>query len=297
MTAIAGIVVAGAIIAVPSTAPSIANAQSPRAEIGWLSAVNDFRGGMGLRNVIESEAMSRAAELHSTYMVRTGYVEHGELGSSEWSTQDGRDSGNSSNVAGGSGGTAPSQLQTVQMWIEAPFHRFGLMRAAWRVSGYSLESGRYDSEDRWGATLNVLGGLTGSSATRWPQIWPNARRTLDTTYLAFERIEWPDPAVGCGEPRGTTYGTPISVSFGPGRSPVVKKAILRTAAGVAVPMCVHTSATYKKKDYTDVGWRFLAEANSVLMLPRAALRPGTTYKGRLVLADGRVARLLFSTER
>ena len=285
---------AAVVLVVGATQP--ATAQVPAVAEEWLSSVNDFRSSLRLKPVTESATMSAAARKHSIYMVQTGFVEHGEKNDSRWSTPEGRESGEQSNVAGGTGPT-PTQAQTVQLWVEGPFHRIGLMRPGWRTTGYALESGNRDGEDRWGATLNVIGGITGQNAAQWPVVWPNARQEVDAAYLTFERIEWPDPVVGCPRSNGTTFGTIITASFGPGRDVKVKSARLRVRGGDAVPICVDSPLTYKRDDYTDVGWRLLQENNTVMVLPRLALSTGTTYQGRITLTDGRVARILFTTAR
>ena len=283
------------IVAVLIGAVPVAHAQVPAPTDGsWLSTVNDFRSDLGLRRVSEDPAQSAAARKHSIYMVETGFVEHGEKADSRWSTPAGREAGEQSNVAGGTG-PAPTEAQTVRMWIEAPFHRVGLMRPGWRTSGYALESGVREGKQRWGATLNVLAGLTGAGSAKWPVVWPNARRVVEADYLAFERIEWPDPAVGCPRSRDFDYGTIVTASFGPGKDVKVRSAHLRVRGGDPVPLCVESPLSYKRDDYTDVGWRILQESNTVMVLPRRPLSAGKTYQGRITLTDGRVARILFST--
>jgi len=274
-------------------APAV-HAQVPASDDAWLVAVNDFRSSLRLEPVREDPAMSKAARLHSIYMVETGFIEHGEKADSPWRTPAGHQAGEQSNVAGGTG-TPPTQEQAVDLWIEGPFHRIGLMRPAWRTTGFALETGMRDGERRWGATLNVIGDLTGSSSANWPIVWPNARRTAATSFLQFERVEWPDPAVGCPKANDTDYGTIITASFGPGAAPKVKSVRLRAVGGDPVPICKHTAATYKKDDYTDVGWRLLGENNTVMVLPRVVLSPGTTYQGRITLKDGRRAPIRFTT--
>ncbi|MFM8773621.1 MAG: CAP domain-containing protein [Actinomycetota bacterium] len=263
-------------------------------EPGWLSHINEFRDDVQLEPVKEDPRLSRTARLHSIYMVETGFVEHGEKPGTKWTTEAGRQAGEQSNVAGGTG-TTPTPQEAVNLWIEGPFHRLGLMRPAWRTTGFSLESGTRDGEDRWGATLNVIGGLTGSSAAQWPLVWPTARREVATSFLQVERVEWPDPAVGCPDSKGTDYGTIITASFGPGDRARIKSVRLRVSGGAPVPVCTHTSGTYKRDDYTDVGWRILAENNTVMVLPRVVLSPGTTYQGRITLTDGRMAPIRFTT--
>ena len=275
-------------VALGTATPAVA------AESTWLAYINDFRDNLGLDSVKEDKQLSRAARLHSTYMVETGFVEHGEEAGNKWSTDDGRQAGEQSNVAGGTG-IPPTETQAVDLWIEGPFHRLGLMRPGWRTTGFSLESGTRNGEDRWGATLNVIAGLTGSSSANWPLVWPNARQEVATPFLQFERIEWPDPAVGCANSKGTDYGTIITASFGPGDRARIKSVSLRVRGGDPVPVCTHTSGTYKKDDYTDVGWRLLAGNNTVMVLPREVLTPGTTYQGRITLKDGRKAPILFTT--
>lgn len=291
MASVAAIIAAALLVG--TGAPS-ASAQVPADTQPWISSINDFRASLRLTPVTEDPAMSAAARKHSVYMVETGFVEHGEKADSRWSTEAGRQAGEQSNVAGGTG-APPTPAQTIQLWIEGPFHRIGLMRPGWRTTGYSLESGTRDGEQRWGATLNVIGGLTGSGAAAWPVVWPNARRLVPVDYLAFERIEWPDPAVGCPRSKDTEYGTVITASFGPGRDIAVKSARLRVQGGDAVPICVDSPRSYKRDDYTDVGWRLLQENNTVMVLPRVVLSAGTTYQGRITLKDGRVARILFTT--
>ena len=293
-TRVASVLVAISAVGLVLIAGQPAAAQVPAATEQWLTTVNDFRDSLRLKPVRESAAMSSAARKHSIYMVQTGFVEHGEKTDSRWSTPEGREAGEQSNVAGGTG-PAPTQAQTVQLWVEGPFHRIGLMRPGWRTTGYALETAHRDGEDRWGATLNVIAGITGSSAAQWPVVWPNARQEVDAAYLTFERIEWPDPVVGCPRANDTTFGTIITASFGPGADVKVKSAQLRVRGGDAVPICVESARSYKRDDYTDVGWRLLQEHNTVMVLPRLALSAGTTYQGRITLTDGRVARILFTT--
>ena len=275
----------------------VIRAQVPAADEAWLDRVNQFRTELRLKRVREDPTMSKAARLHSTYMVETGFVEHGEKADSPWRTPAGHQAGEQSNVAGGTG-APPTQEQAVNLWIEGPFHRLGLMRPGWRTTGFSLRAGTREGEQRWGATLNVIGGLTGSLSAPWPVVWPNDRRPVATSFLQFERIEWPDPAVGCPKANATDYGTVITASFGPDGDPVrVKSVRLRVRGGDPIPVCTHTSSTYRRGDYTDVGWRLLAENNTVMVLPRRVLQPGTTYQGRITLKDGRQAPILFATAR
>ena len=293
MASVAAIIAAALLV---GTGVPSASAQVPGDTQPWISSINDFRASLRLKPVTEDPAMSAAARKHSVYMVETGFVEHGEKADSRWSTEAGRQAGEQSNVAGGTG-APPTPAQTIQLWIEGPFHRIGLMRPGWRTTGYALATAHRDGEDRWGATLNVIAGITGSSAAQWPVVWPNARQEVDAAYLTFERIEWPDPVVGCPRANDTTFGTIITASFGPGRDVKVKSARLRVRGGDAVPICVDSPLTYKRDDYTDVGWRLLQENNTVMVLPRLALSTGTTYQGRITLTDGRVARILFTTAR
>ena len=292
-------VVAATLVAVAITASTlvfapVAHAQVPATDEAWLDRVNEFRASLPLDPVREDPATSKAARKHSIYMVETGFVEHGEKADSPWHTPEGHQAGEQSNVAGGTG-EPPTQERAVDLWIEGPFHRLGLMRPGWRTTGFSLESGLRDGENRWGATLNVIGGLTASSSANWPIVWPNARQSVATHFLQFERIEWPDPAVGCPDSKSTDYGTIITASFGPGVAPKVKSARLRVFGGDPVPLCNETAATYRKDDHTDVGWRLLDENNTVMVLPRIVLSPGTTYVGRITLKDGRVAPIRFTT--
>lgn len=276
------------------TAAPMAQAQVPLAPQAWLAHVNDFRSAVRLSPVTEDPAMTKAARKHSTYMVETGFVEHGEKADSPWRTPEGHQAGEQSNVAGGTG-APPTPEEAIDLWVEGPFHRLGLMRPSWRTTGFALESGMRDGEMRWGATLNVIGGLTGSASSRWPVVWPNARQTVAASFLEFERIEWPDPAVGCANSRSTPYGTIVTASFGPGPAAKVKSVRLRVLGGNPVPICKETAATYKADDYTDVGWRLLEENNTVMVLPRVVFSPGTTYVGRITLKDGRTAAIRFTT--
>lgn len=280
---------AGTLVFVP-----VSHAQVPATDGAWLAHINDFRSTLRLPPVREDAQMSKAARLHSIYMVETGFVEHGEKPGTRWTTEAGGRAGNESNVAGGTG-VPPTPEQAVDLWIEGPFHRMGLIRPTWKETGFALETGMRDGEQRWGATLNVIGGLSGSTSANWPLVWPNARQTVATSFLKFERIEWPDPAVSCPQSNTTDYGTIITASFGPGAKPKVKSVRLRAIGGDRLPLCKETAATYKADDYTDVGWRVLDENNTVMVLPRVALSPGTTYVGRVTLKDGRAAPIRFTT--
>lgn len=285
-----GVAVALALL-VP-TAP--ATAQTPRQGNDWLGAVNAFRREVGLAKVYAESGMSAGAAAHSRYMVKSGDFQHNEEPDSPWFTEIGNTSGTQSNVAGGTG-IPPTAAQTIALWIAAPFHRIGLLRPQWLYTGYSLKSVPVDGR-RWGATLNVLGGLYGSSVANWPVVWPNSSRQVDPPYFAFPRVESPDPVLGCRRPKGGDgYGTIITASFGPGTPVNVHRARLRTADGTRLPICVETGTSYARVDSTGVGENLLNEMNTVMVIPRSPLSAATSYRGRIRLEDGRTARIRFST--
>jgi uncharacterized protein YkwD len=226
----------------------------------WLTSVNHFRAQAGLQPVAENPAYTDASVAHSCYMIANG-ISHDEVAGRPGYTAAGSAAGLRSNVAVSSVATATDR-SFVELWIAAPYHAIGILRAATTSMSYGACRDGSSSPWRSGATLDVVSGM-GSAPLAAPVVWPgNGSRTDLYRFVS----ESPSPVTECGWTGPA--GLPI-VALLP-EAPTGATAQL-TGPGGPVPTCVLTAANSTNSTAKAI----LDGDNGVVILPRTELAPGS----------------------
>lgn len=250
---------------------------------GWLEQVNFYRRTAGLQQIGDDPAYSAAAVAHAKYIVRTDRVEHGESKDSPYYTKEGAESAGFSNVLGTE--NKADRAFSIDTFMRTPFHTLQVLHPQLRLGGY----GEFYEDGpglRYSAVLNVLQGLAEKAPVydRYPIRFPEADRTVP---LRDMMAEYPDPLSACPGFTGTV-GLPILVQYGP----TLPKPIVTTHAVLdgnkPVDHCVFTAATYVNPNVEaqKLARELLAAAGAVVIIPRSALKPKTTYEVKLAVEHG-----------
>lgn len=253
-------------------APPPARAGTP----GWLSEVNRYRTAAGLNPVTDQPAWDRGLRHHLTYLEKTpgryfsGQYQsfHTENPASPYYTADGaQEAANSDLDEGG----AHSPLQAIDLWLAAPFHAVGMLRA--QLTQIALA----DDPKAGFAGLDVLRGMdTSLPAATTPILFPGPGIT--TNLLTFGG-ESPDPLQTCGWPDGDTVGLPL-IALLPQAPAASLTARLSGPGGAsstgAGTLCLVDEHTYRSSDpvYGATGAAILQGDNAVFLIPRRPLRTG-----------------------
>ena len=115
-----------------------ASAHSRRASLH--TAVNQVRHANGLRHLVRSRPLARAARAHTSAMVRGNFFAHGAFAQRVRHFVPARTVGETLAMAGD---CSPANI--VQMWMNSPPHRAVLLSGAFHRVGFGVRHGRLGS--------------------------------------------------------------------------------------------------------------------------------------------------------
>jgi uncharacterized protein YkwD len=131
----------GGFLLVITASQALAGTGETGAERRLLAAVNATRASHGLRPLRLAEALERAAQAHSTDMLRHDYFAHGNFDSRMEAFQvPGPAMGE--NIAWGTGPYGRASA-IVQEWLASPEHRANLLRPGYSRIGIGVAHGSF----------------------------------------------------------------------------------------------------------------------------------------------------------
>jgi hypothetical protein len=271
----------------------LAAAGAPRAEpgAGWLDRLNFYRATAQLPPVAEDAVLSGAVKRHAIYMVAHGVVQHSEDRRDSWATPEGAAAAAVSNLAGSTRATE-SDAWAVDLWMQAPFHALGMLDPALRTVGFGIERAPGRGKVQTAAGLDVIRGRSGDAAGAvYPVLWPANGATVP---IAAHTAEYPSPLTSCPG-YDVPAGLPLIVQLGSGSEVphVVETWVLEGKE--ALEHCAFDERTYRNRDAVqqELGRRILASRNAIVLIPRAPLRPGASYRA-VIEVNGRFVDWTFS---
>ncbi len=245
----------------------------------WLTLVNYYRVGSGLRPVTANAAWVAGLEDHLRYLAKTpakyfvgAYASlHTENPASPYYTAAGAKEARSSDLYEGYVGATPVQL--IEGWLTAPFHAIGMLRPDLKQVAFASTPTSGD------AGLDVISGLTLLSAAEKPPsqvLFPGTGEVTDLS--SYARGELPDPLKTCHW-TGLSPGLPLIalLTSPPARS---ISATLREPHGVEATsndtLCIVDENDYVSPTsvYGPTGSEILSDTRAVLIFPRAPLPDG-----------------------
>src|SRR5665213_2136962 len=242
----------------------------------WLDEINRYRTAAGLSAATDNTAWDAGIIDHLSYLANTppSYYTgpyqslHTENPSSPYYTAAGAQEAGASDLYDGAVGWSPTQF--IDGWLAAPFHAVGMLRPA-------LQQVAFDSNPTTGdAGLDVISGLTGSSTTSSPVLYPGPGVT---THLTSFGGEYPDPLQTCGW-SGDSVGLPL-IALLPSAPTSGLTAMLTGPDGTESPaagnLCVVDENTYMSTDpvYGPTGLSILQADKAVFLIPRTPLADGS----------------------
>jgi len=254
----AGLVLAGG--AQSSTTPSPTPAQA-------FTDLNLWRAQAGEPRVVRfSAAYNTGCALHDHYMNLLGRLAHPETPGRPGYTAAGADAGPNSVLA------EPEGLPQAT-WVDAVYHRMGVLQPRLRVSGFAATEG-YVCLRTGGPAVDDSVAARTEKLTLYP--WPPDGATDEPVTFGHAIGETPSPLIDA--PGASSLGLLLSVDVnGPWadyRAPQsqVSSASLVAADGAAVPIAISDSSA-PNGGYLSGGFA---------LLPRTALTPGTRYTAHAV---------------
>jgi len=234
--------------------------------------------------------LSRAVSQHARYMLKHDVVKHSENPRESGATPEGAAAAAASNLAGS---TSPSEpdVWAVDLWMQAPFHALGILDPALAQVGFAIEHERKGTIQT-AAGLDVLRGrIAASRAAAYPITWPANGTSVP---IAAHVSEYPSPLTSCPG-YSAPAGLPLIVQLGSGGNvPHVTGSWIGDGERW-LEHCVFDETTYRNHDAAQqrLGRTILASRNAIVLVPRAPLRPGLTYRAG-VEANGRLIDWTFS---
>ena len=242
----------------------------PAAAPGWLNELNTWRASTGLSNLTENSTWSAGDYSHGLYMVKNDLVTHYETPGVPYYTTAGDTAAQDSNIYVSST-TATTDEQSIDWWMQAPFHAMGLMDPRLVQTGF----GSYrEVKSGWqmGAAVDVLRGNSFSGG-QYPVYFPGNGTSEPLT--SYGGGEFPDPLQACPGYSVPT-GLPVFVQVGGGVSTTAGAVHSFTGNGVALAHCVIDSTNAALGSY-------LRTRGGVILIPRQPLQNGVTYKVNLTV--------------
>jgi hypothetical protein len=245
-------------------------------EPAWLNEINYWRKAAGLQPVADQPAWDLGIKHHLTYLEKTParyltgqYASaHTENPASPYYTTDGAQEAASSDLAEGA---ACTTTEALDIWLAAPFHAVGILRAQLTQVALAVEPRKCY------AGLDVIRGLDYSQpAASTPIIYPGPGSTTDLLTFGGEE---PDPTQTCGW-QGKQVGLPLVVLLpqAPAQSVTASlKGPTGTESTGNRHLCVVDESTYHSSDpvYGPTGAEILKDDNAVFLIPRNPLRDGS----------------------
>ncbi len=228
-----------------------------------LDDINSLRETLGLGPASLDDRLDASASAHSSYLRRNHVSGHFEQEGDPGFT--GNSPGDRMEAFGYFGSSyedvctgSSTMREAVKMLYDAPYHRIPFM-----TPGEVLVGGAYEDGD-----LTLQFGMT--EATK---IVVSPAPGESNIPLSWNQTENPNPLRMHGI-RGEIGYPIVFTSFGVDEPIKVSKATLKDEDGNVVPTLLSSPAN---DDHLD---------NAALVLPRAALRPGTTYRVEIKATDG-----------
>lgn len=243
----------------------------------WLAEINKYRAAAGLSPVSDEPAWDLGIEHHLTYLEKTPHSyltgqyasAHTENPASPYYTSDGATEAGYSDL---DQGEAHSALQAVDIWLAAPFHAVGMLRA--QLTRVALA----DDPKTGYAGLDVIQGLDYSlPAATTPILFPGPGVTTNLVSFGGES---PDPLETCGWSPTSAVGLPLIMLLpqAPAQGLTATLSGPREAESSGNgQLCVVDEFTYHSSDpiYGPTGAEILQGDNAVFLIPRRALTTGT----------------------
>jgi uncharacterized protein YkwD len=269
--------VRAAATAVPTATPTPTLAPPSNLPSGpsWLVELGLVRAQAKLAPLAEDASYSDGCLKHGRYMVKNSFIGHTEDPANPYYTPEGAAAAAASNVATSSSVNF-SDVAAVDLWMAAPFHGIGILDPRLQSTGF----GNYHEAggpNQSGACLDVIRGLgSPPPASVYPVMWPGAGSTVNARSLANE---FPDPLSGCPG-FSAPAGLPIYLQLGNGSTTprVTASSLLQGTAPVA--FCIFDETTYTNPDAASqsLGRQILGARDAIVMIPRAPLSGGATYR-------------------
>jgi hypothetical protein len=236
----------------PTPEAALADLNAMRAEAG-VPAVDSLRADW-----------NQGCAQHNRYEAHAGGLSHQEDHGSSYYTPEGEDAAQNSVLAGG-------QSLPRAAWVDAVYHRSGLLQPRLRVSGFDASSGN--------TCMRIYGGVDDSPAARTPVLtlypWPPDGATGQPTEFTGGESPSPEQDVG-GSHLGFLLSVAVNGPWEQSTSPAsdVVNASLTADDGTSVRLGISDRDSTFGSAYLDGGFG---------LFPLDPLRPGTHYTAH---ADG-----------
>lgn len=272
------ILVAGPIEVTPAVAPpspSVTAEPTAYPTADWVQYANAYRSLAKLDPITENPESSRAAFLHSRYMVLEDETTHGERQGSPYYTDEGR-------LAGGLGGlvyvgehfqfsSVDAIAQgSIRSLMSGPFHQLLVLSPEVRTAGFGYA---IDEEGplRFASTYTVYKAQRDPLGSfEYPFRYPDDS-TVFPTY-SFRGGEHPDPITACQD-YVYPVGPPLLLSFGSpnpdGGNNIGSTSIVDAIDG-SLEHCVYDFESYVNPNASDqrTGRGILSSTGSIVLIPR-----------------------------
>jgi hypothetical protein len=232
--------------------------------------------------VAEDQNFLKGATAHSRYMVknylaRNPDTPHREEPNNPWYTDEGAKAAPKAEEVG----PGPLELPSVSIdgWIDAPFHRLGLIQRDLGMATY----GHYCEGDVCAGNL-VLESKERTDDPLWtgkfpdPIMFPANDTTLPSNLSVLLVDEWPEPlSLSCSGYRRPN-GYPITLQFDQRFVPKLLSFEL-TRNGVPMEACGYDSTSYANSDESARSWasEVLKDYAAVVLIPRESLNREAKY--------------------
>ncbi len=266
-------------LALGASSPAAASPRSASASAStaWLTEINRYRLATGLKPVTNNPAWDRGIKHHLTYLAKTpkkyftgAYASaHTENPASPYYTPDGaREAGYSDLALGG----VTSTVQAIDIWLRAPFHAVGMLRA--QLTQVALAVNTHTGY----AGLDVIQGLNSAlPPASKPILFPGPGvRTNLLTYGG----ELPSPLQTCHWSASGTYGLPLIVLLRAAPSANMHASLTGPqgfeSTGNGGKVCLVDQRTFRTTDkiYGPTGKAILRSDHAVFLIPRQPLSKG-----------------------
>jgi len=147
-----------ALAAAPASTPAAVDVSQSPLETSLLQELNKIRTSHGLRPLVASAPLARAADAHATSMGRLGYFSHTSADGTSFDRRIARFYSKASyrswmvgeNLLWSTGHI--SSGEAVAMWLESPDHRRNILEPRWRSIGIAAAfaphaGGAFEGED------------------------------------------------------------------------------------------------------------------------------------------------------
>ncbi|MEO6223053.1 MAG: CAP domain-containing protein [Vicinamibacterales bacterium] len=252
-------------------------AAAPRAADSrlWLDRVNFYRATAGLPPVEEDPGLSGSVSEHARYMVRHDEIKHTQNQRRALASRAGAEAAAAS-VLAGSSSAKETDVWAVDLWMQGPFHALGLLDPALERVGFGIYRAS-GGKIQTAAGLDVVRGRNTSGTPRpFPVMWPANGATVP---IGTSAAEYPNPIAGCRD-YATPAGLPVIVQLGSGNVTPRVTGSWFMDGNRPVKHCVFHETNYRNGNQVEqqLGRAILDAHDAVVLVPRAPLQPGRTYR-------------------